>query len=91
MTAPKAKDGPDMAEAIRLVVIQGGDSVRVKKYLSPREASDFVGIGEDQLSAWRNKAMGPAYSKVGKLVRYNLADLEAFMDARRVFTTSMAG
>lgn len=91
MTSAFAKDGPDMAEAVRLVVIQGGQSVRVKKYLSPLEASDLVGISEEQLAVWRRKAMGPAYSKVGKLVRYNLADLEAFMDARRVLTTSMAG
>jgi hypothetical protein len=34
------------------------------------------------LSDWRTKGIGPAYVKVGRLIRYRIADLDAWLDSR---------
>ena len=53
--------------------------------LNESEASQVLGCSVAALRKWRclgNK--GPAYVKVGRLVRYSDADLAAFLDANRV-------
>lgn len=83
-------DTLDLAESIRVIFIQSGQTVRVKRYLPPQEAADLLGMSVETLSLWRKQAKGPAYSKLGKSVRYSVSDLDAFMEARRVLTISMA-
>ncbi len=56
----------------------------VPKLYSRRAAAEFLGVQEQTLSAWACRGEGPAFHKVGRLVRYTVADLLAFLDARRV-------
>jgi hypothetical protein len=56
---------------------------------SPREVADYLGGGEheiteDTLKDWRYKGTGPRYSRVGKHVRYNWDDVDAWLAARCV-------
>jgi hypothetical protein len=52
--------------------------------LTPGELSEHLnGIPEQTLANWRWCGRGPAFVKVGKHVRYELADVEAWKAAQR--------
>lgn len=52
--------------------------------LTPAEVAERLGVSTTTLSTWRStKRYALAYVKVGRLVRYRLADVEAFENARR--------
>lgn len=54
------------------------------RLLNEREAADFLGLKPNTLAAWRSTGRyGLPFLKVGKPVRYRLADLEKWLSARR--------
>lgn len=52
-----------------------------KKYLNEREVAQIIGVKVPTLHAWRGKRspQGPPWVKLGKMVRYPVADLEAHL------------
>jgi excisionase family DNA binding protein len=48
-------------------------------YLNTEQAADYLGLSKQQLHTWRCHGEGPPYIKLGRLVRYRRADLDAFM------------
>lgn len=57
--------------------------------LLSREAALVLRCTTDCLEHWRARGTGPAYVRLGSgRVRYYLADLRAWLDARRVRPTS---
>ena len=42
----------------------------MNKLITPKEASDILGVNLGSLSQMRFKGQGPTYTKVGRLVRY---------------------
>ena len=53
------------------------------------DAARYLGLSESTLAKMRLRGDGPPYSKAGaRVVVYALADLEAFLDARRRTSTS---
>lgn len=54
--------------------------------LNEREAAAVVGCSVALLRKWRLFSEGPSYCKIGRLVRYRLEDLNAFLDQHRVET-----
>jgi excisionase family DNA binding protein len=52
--------------------------------LSGQEAAKFLGITYHTLAVWKcNKRYALPYVKVGRLVKYRRADLEAFIEKNR--------
>lgn len=50
--------------------------------LTPAAAADHLGVTEDTLKRWRRNRTGPTYCRIGyNLVRYRVADLDAWIDA----------
>jgi hypothetical protein len=49
-------------------------------------AAERLGCSVALVRKWRLFGEGPAYVKVGRLVRYSQADIEAFLNANRVQT-----
>jgi len=49
------------------------------RWLAPKEAAAYLSVTEDCLQAWRSARKGPAWSKRGKIVRYDVNDLDAFL------------
>jgi hypothetical protein len=43
----------------------------------------FLGVTEATLADWRYRRRGPAFVKVGRLVRYRPEDLDVWLDAQR--------
>ena len=54
--------------------------------LNEREAAAVVGCSVALLRKWRLFCEGPSYVKIGRLVRYRMEDLDAFLDSHRVVT-----
>jgi hypothetical protein len=47
--------------------------------LTEDEAAELIGVKPVTLTFWRTRKRGPAFIKLGGLVRYRRADLEAFV------------
>lgn len=61
------------------------------RLLSEREASAHLGpVSVRTLQDWRVRGIGPAYTKLGRRVAYDIADLEAFKAAGRVEPKAVA-
>jgi excisionase family DNA binding protein len=56
------------------------------KLLTPEEAEECLGISKATLANWRSQRSGPKFVKVGRLVRYTVADLEEWVKGRTVAT-----
>lgn len=54
------------------------------RLLTPDQAASILAVQTKTLSHWRYTGEGPAYTKVGRLVRYRRADLDAWVDAQTV-------
>jgi len=54
--------------------------------LNEHETAAVLGCSEALLRKWRLCGSGPAYCKVGRLVRYRQVDLDEFIAANRVET-----
>jgi hypothetical protein len=52
--------------------------------VSERDAARIVGCSIACLKAWRARAVGLPYLKLGRLVRYSIADLQQFLLSSRV-------
>lgn len=60
-----------------------------RRRLRPQDAADYCGVSKALLSKLRWVGGGPVYSKLGgKVVVYDPADLDAWLDARKVANTS---
>jgi excisionase family DNA binding protein len=56
-----------------------------KKLLTPEQAAEMLNIKTQTLSAWRcANRHGLPYVRVGACIRYQLADLEAWLASRTV-------
>jgi excisionase family DNA binding protein len=50
--------------------------------MDPETAGAYLGVKKLTLCDWRTKGVGPSYLKVGSLVRYRQADLDAWLESR---------
>lgn len=59
--------------------------------LSPAEAAEYLHIAAQTLAKWRCQRTYPLpFVRVGRAIRYRLADLDAFLAAREVGTPADA-
>lgn len=56
--------------------------------LNTRQAAEHIGIKETTAEIWRCYGKGPRYLKIGRLVRYRLSDLDAWLDQQARSSTS---
>ena len=59
-------------------------------YLKPDEAARYLGSSVSTLAKRRIYGGGPSYCRIGTAIRYARADLDAFMAASKVNSTSEA-
>jgi predicted DNA-binding transcriptional regulator AlpA len=53
--------------------------------LTEDEAASVFGVARGTLRNWRHLKRGPAYIKIGRAVRYAMADLEAFFKRGKIY------
>jgi len=63
----------------------------MNKLLDEKQAAAFLNVSVKSLQAWRYRGGGPKYVKLGRSVRYTMADLEAFVVASKRTSTSDTG
>ena len=56
----------------------------IKRYLNPKEAADYLGVGHSTLSIHRMNGTGPAWIKWAMNVRYDVLELDRWMAANTV-------
>ena len=52
--------------------------------LNEKQAAQVLCLSEKTLQAWRFYGKGPAYRKIGRAIRYDLRDLEKYVEQRTV-------
>lgn len=52
------------------------------KMLSPHDLAERLGVPLATLARWRSQGTGPRYLKVGRHVRYRIADVEKWENSR---------
>lgn len=50
--------------------------------LTPKQVAHRLAVPVGSLTNWRYTGVGPRYIKLGRLVRYRAADVEAWVDAQ---------
>jgi hypothetical protein len=60
----------------------------VERYLNTAEAAEFLRLSTRTLEKRRCTGGGPRYRKLGRRIRYTMADLEAWVEARNFEMTS---
>jgi hypothetical protein len=64
---------------------------RNRALVNENEAAGILGISVRTARRWRWMGKGPRFIKVGACVRYDVADLEAFIEAGRRQSTADLG
>ena len=62
-----------------------------KTLINETEAAMCLGLSPTTLRRWRWAGKGPSFLKIGGAVRYDLSQLEAFIEAARRDSTSDIG
>jgi len=52
--------------------------------LKPEEVANLTGLSQETLAQWRSQKRGIPYLKVGRAVRYDPADVQAYLEGCRV-------
>jgi hypothetical protein len=58
------------------------------RYFKPREAADYLNSSTSTLAKRRLYGGGPRFTRIGRAIRYAKRDLDAFMAANTVSSTS---
>jgi|GEM_PF-2087819 len=65
-------------------VTSSGRFAGTKRYLSPLEAAEYLGVGHSTLSIRRMQGLSPAFIKWGTNVRYDVLELDRWMAEQTV-------
>ena len=61
------------------------------KFLDSTQPAERLTNRKNTIEGWRVKGIGPRYVKIGRLVRYRIEDVEAWLEAQTRTSTSQAG
>jgi len=59
------------------------DRRNCRQLISTRELSEIWGVPESTLRYWRSAETGPPYVKLGGRIKYDLADVERYVRAKK--------
>ena len=59
----------------------------LREWISPQELADWLGLGDVKaVDRWHDSQAAPPRYKIGRVTRYRRAEVEAWLEARRVDT-----
>lgn len=59
--------------------------------VSTEQAAEYLGgLKPNTIEGWRVRGEGPRYLKIGRLVRYRIDDLDAYIESRARTATTQA-
>jgi excisionase family DNA binding protein len=59
--------------------------------LLPQEVAEITGLSAETLAQWRSQKRGIPYLKIGRAVRYDPADVQAYLEGCRVSVSDPKG
>jgi len=59
--------------------------------LLPEEVAEITGLSAETLAQWRSQKRGIPYLKIGRAVRYDPADVQAYLEGCRVSVSDPKG
>jgi excisionase family DNA binding protein len=62
----------------------------VREVLTTIQAADYLQISKQKLEIARHRGGGPAFCKIGRIVRYRKSDLDAYL-AEHVYKNTTKG
>ena len=65
--------------AIKAVQLVLADPPAPKRFLSTKEASQYLGLSTDVLQLWRSQGRGPSYRRICRNIRYDIRVLDSWM------------
>lgn len=74
-----------------MTTLNAAIEVPVRQLLNNDEAADMLGISRRTLPVWRVQGRGPKFVKIGKLVRYDRTELDAWIMANTHANTCRNG
>ena len=60
------------------------NSKTITELLTAEEVAGITGLSIETLAQWRSQKRGIAYLKVGRMVRYDPVDVQAYLEGCRV-------
>lgn len=57
---------------------------RPERMATTEEVADYLQLPPHTLEQWRSQGKGPSYSKIGRHVRYEWADVRHWKDAQKM-------
>jgi hypothetical protein len=66
-------------------------TIEERRLLTEVEAAEHLNVPRRTLSTWRQRGQGPRFIKMESMIRYRLADLDAFIEAGVQVSTSDTG
>jgi predicted DNA-binding transcriptional regulator AlpA len=70
------------------VLDTSGHRDRLRRWMRTEAAADYTGHGKSTLDKLRITGGGPRYVKRGSVVLYDIADLDRWLEERKVRSTS---
>ena len=67
------------------------ETPRMRHWLTPKQAAARYGFGISTLAKYRGHGGGAPFAKIGSKVMYAEDDFNAWLESRRVASTSQAG
>lgn len=67
------------------------DENQNRAVMTVSEAAEYLGLAQSTLNKWRCFGGGPKFLKLGKAIRYRLSDLDDFLAAHQMASTSQYG
>ncbi len=69
-------------------IARAADAKKGSPFLTTDQAARYVGLSRQALEKMRRQGRGPRFRKHGRYVRYHIADLDEWSNARSHTTTS---
>ena len=66
------------------------DHINDAPLLTEAQVADYLSLSMRTLQAWRVRGSGPKFCRLGRAVRYRLADLAAWLDTNAAHSTTEA-
>jgi hypothetical protein len=66
------------------VIMTKSNALDPETLLNETDAADYLGCTKFCLRQWRTKRINVPFCRVGRLVRYRVSDLTAFLAANRI-------
>ena len=66
-------------------------STQNAQLLTEIQAAERMALSVQTLRAWRTRGVGPVWLKIGRNVRYSVADLDQYLEDARCASTAVHG